>query len=125
MSSVIHRVVAEARFFGNTILEAALHPMSTSVVDKTSGVVVSRISYKDSPVSGSPHSGLGQSQTSKDYVVGDSQKQQVTDVEAELDETRQTIRLMLDFIGTDVDPTEASEGFHSENFCALEIFLTK
>ncbi|MDA1129176.1 MAG: hypothetical protein O2913_10825 [Chloroflexi bacterium] len=109
MSSVIHRVVAEARFFGNTILEAALHPMSTSVVDKTSGAVVSRISSKDFPVSGSPRSGLGQAQTSEDNTVDDSQEQQVTDVEAELNETRQAIRVMLDFLEKDVDLTEASK----------------
>ena len=58
MGSVIQRVVAEARFFGNMLLEAALHPMSTSIVSKTSGAVVSRTSPSAPPNGTSIHDRL-------------------------------------------------------------------
>ena len=39
MKAVVERIKAEARFFGNTVKEAFLHPLSTSYIDTKTGKV--------------------------------------------------------------------------------------
>lgn len=46
--TVIVRVGAEAKFVANTIKEAVVHPLSTSVIDKRTGKVLSRNSSNGS-----------------------------------------------------------------------------
>ncbi len=43
MSAVVERIKSEARFFGNTIREAFLHPLSTTVIDKRTGKVLTAV----------------------------------------------------------------------------------
>ena len=42
MGKLIERMASECRFFANTLKEAMVHPMATSVIDKRTGRVVLR-----------------------------------------------------------------------------------
>ena len=46
MGKLIERVKSEARFFGNTIKEASLHPLSTTTIDKRTGKVVKPVAVR-------------------------------------------------------------------------------
>lgn len=47
MILILNRILAEARFFGNTVKEALIHPLSVSVLDKTTGAVILRTGPAD------------------------------------------------------------------------------